>query len=234
MTKPGGITTAWALCFLTFLLVLSNAGVWMLVNPTRAQGLVVSLVWTGLALACILHMVEAEANHRIASERRRVAAEIDRRLGEFDPAASVFTRSMFEARLNQECARSARYKLSMTVMMLSVQAMPKATGGNDWAAVSSVVVGATARLLRSEDIVGYVGGLEYAFCFPHTDGKGAEIAARRLEKALAELGPAVGVAEYGADGTTAAELLDACRQSSIRRLAVRARTGTWNEDPAVI
>lgn len=159
----------------------------------------------------------------------RGEAETHADLAEFGAELGVVSRRLFEERLGEECERSASFGLPMAVAILSVQMPGTHATREEWQAMGTAVANSAARLIRSTDIVAYLGGLEYAFCFPRTELSGTELAISRLERDLEPYSPAVGLAAFGRAGASAAELMDAARRDAIHRPVARAKTRPWDE-----
>ena len=156
----------------------------------------------------------------------RVEAETRRRLASTEEASGISARFFLE-RLGQECRRSGRYGLDLSVIRLRCDAAEVAKLGVAEDA-SAAVLTATAAHLRSEDVVGRLNDLEYAFFLPHTKGAGAELVLERLD-ALGPLVESVGLAVFGEDGTEPNDLLRAAGADAERRLRHAERERGWNQ-----
>jgi GGDEF domain-containing protein len=168
------------------------------------------------------------------SHYRQALAELESRLalrlGVQDSAGTLFSSQFFRTRLEQECKRSIRYKLSMALLIVDFKAIAGLTGEEMRIKISKAMVLAAARIVRSEDVVGYVGDLRYAFLLPHTDAAGAEVVVKRINDALREFSPKVGVATLPSDGTTGADLIAGAAADVQHRATRLARSRLWNED----
>jgi GGDEF domain-containing protein len=159
----------------------------------------------------LLARVEAETRQRLASTEQ----------------ASGFSARFFLDRLGQECRRSGRYGLDLSVIRLRCDASEVARLGAAEDA-SAAVLTATAAHLRSEDVVGRLNDLEYAFFLPHTKRTGAEIVLERLD-ALGPLVESIGLAVFGEDGVEPNDLLRAAGADAERRLMHAERERGWNQ-----
>jgi GGDEF domain-containing protein len=182
-------------------------------------------VATAYAVALSAALVKRNTRHwRLLLAR--VEAETRRRLASTEQT-STFSAQFFLERLGQECRRSVRYGLDLSVVRLRCDAAEVAKLGAGEQA-SAAVLTATAAHLRSEDVVGRLSDLEYAFFLPHTKRVGAEIVLARLD-ALGPLVEAIGLAVFGEDGMEPNDLLRAAGADSERRLVHAERERGWNQ-----
>jgi GGDEF domain-containing protein len=157
----------------------------------------------GLALSTVLLRRNTRHWRRLLA---RIEHETRRRLLSTEQATSFSTRFFLE-RLAQECHRSRRYGLDLSVIRLRCDAQEVARlGSGDDAGVA--VVTAAAERLCSEDVVGRLSVLEFAFFLPHTDRAGAEVVLERLG-ALEALIESLGLAVFGDDAADVNGLLRA-------------------------
>src|SRR5262249_7615020 len=119
--------------------------------------------------------------------------------------------------------------LTMSVVVITFRPALVEDGEPAWRKLSQAVIATGARLLRSEDVVGYMGDLFYGICLPHTNKPGAEVVAGRILRELNAMGPALGVAVFPEDGTGAAAPLLAARADAVRRGWRSDATWRWNE-----
>jgi len=159
----------------------------------------------------LLTRAEAETKRRIASSEQ----------------ASLFSSRVFLDRLSQECGRSTRYGLDLTVLYLRCDAVAVAHyGASDDAAVK--IVTTTATCLRSEDVVGRLGELEYGFFLPHTQRPGAEVVLERI-RGLGPLVETVGLGVFREDGLERQDRLQAARADAERRQRQAEVARGWNQ-----
>jgi GGDEF domain-containing protein len=90
------------------------------------------------------------------------------------------------------------------------------------------VITATAAYLRSEDVVGRLSELEYAFFLPHTNRAGAEVVIGRLD-ALGPLVESLGLAVYREDAIEPNDLLRVAGADAERRQKHAERERGWNQ-----
>ena len=156
----------------------------------------------------------------------RIEADTRRRLASTEQESS-FSARFFLERLGQECRRSARYGLPLSIIRLRCDSYAVAQlGAADDA--GATVVTATAANLRAEDVVGRLSEIEYAFFLPHTNRAGAEVVIARLD-ALGALVESLGLAVFGEDGTEPNDLLRSAGADAERRLKHAERERGWNQ-----
>jgi GGDEF domain-containing protein len=124
-------------------------------------------------------------------------------------------------RLDEEIRRSQRYSLPLSVIVISLDMSRRAEA--DLASLTANVVRIASSLMRSEDIVGHLGGFEYVFCLPHTSAEGANVVFDRLMNELAPYAPSAGIAVLEADSiATGDSMLKAAREDAARRVTSQA------------
>jgi GGDEF domain-containing protein len=186
-------------------------------------------VAAGYAFALSAALVGRSTRHwrRLLS---RIETETRRRLASTEQASS-FSPRFFLERLDQECRRSNRYGLELSVIRLrcNPQAVARLGAADDAAAA---VVTATAARLRSEDVIGRLSELEYAFFLPHTNRAGAEIVAGRLAE-IGDLVESLGLAVFKDDAFEANDLLRVAGADAERRLRHAEGERRWNQKTLV-
>lgn len=208
---------------------------WLLMLPvfavslwfTTAGGHTIAFASSFAAVAaCIGSAIFFDQHRRFTmiAHLLRIDIEIKRRLANSDSAASSFSRHFFESRLEQEIKRSRRYGIALSLITVSLD-----SANHDAQAASTAVLSTTARLLRSEDIVGYLAPFQYAFCLPHTEADGANVVVRRLEDALAAYSPQLGVASLGPAHVSFDQLIETALRDANRRASAAATVKTWDE-----
>jgi GGDEF domain-containing protein len=156
----------------------------------------------------------------------RIEVETRRRL-DTSAQVSTFSAAFFLERLEQECRRTKRYGLALSVIRLRCDAHAVAKlGAPDDAAAA--VIHAAAAYLRSEDVVGRLSDLEYAFFLPHTPRAGAEVVLDRL-KGLEDLVESLGLAVFSDDAWEPNSLLRAAGLDAERRLKLAETQRGWNQ-----
>ena len=114
-------------------------------------------------------------NEHITSELRHLA--------EVDPLTSVFNRRAFLTLLEKAISQAERTRQSLPVLVLDLDHFKKIndtwghSGGDD---VLRQFVVLANRCLRKEDVMGRLGGEEFAIFLPNADGPGAQAVAERL------------------------------------------------------
>ncbi|MBI2423420.1 MAG: diguanylate cyclase [Candidatus Hydrogenedentes bacterium] len=128
-------------------------------------------------------------NCRNITERKQ-AEDALAQLAQSDPLTGVFNRRCLLDTAQQEVQRALRYPTPISVLMLDLDHFKQVndtyghTAGDDsLCAVAEVCL----RILRDVDIFGRLGGEEFVAVLPETTLEGAEDAAERLRKAIAEV-----------------------------------------------
>lgn len=107
-----------------------------------------------------------------------------------DPLTGLFNRREFFARADNEIQRSQRSREPLALFMLDLDLFKRINdrfGHASGDAVLTAVASALQGCLRRIDIVGRIGGEEFAILLPNTGSEAARIAAERLRQAVAEL-----------------------------------------------
>jgi GGDEF domain-containing protein len=158
---------------------------------------------------------QSQADFRV--QLARIQEDLDRRLRLLDMSDAGISRRYVESRLEQEMKRSQRYRLPLTLVIMRTHSA--ASGLEAWQALTSEVMSAASRLLRTEDVFGHLEGPEFAVILPHTPRSQAEIVIGRLGAGLAAYSPAFGTADAGRPGATVDGLLSDARADLDARLA---------------
>lgn len=149
---------------------------------------------------------------RDVTERKTSGDEI-RRLLTTDQLTSVSNRSRFFELGEAEVARWNRFRQPLSALMIDIDHFKLVNDSRGHAAGDEVLKQVAASLhsgLRSIDVIGRLGGEEFAILLPSIDLEGAAMVAERLRRAVATLAPTVegealpvtisiGVAELAAD-----------------------------------
>lgn len=125
---------------------------------------------------------------RFMSEFQRIKLYSDvQRLAITDWLTGAFVRRYFFSRLEEEIARSARFNLKFSFLMLDLDDF-KACNDHYGHLVGDAILKQTAKLivetLREVDLVGRYGGEEFAAILLDTDQNGAIYVAERIRKGL--------------------------------------------------
>ena len=100
-----------------------------------------------------------------------------------DPLTRVLNARSFSDRLGLELSRNRRYKRPLSLLYLDLdnfKALNDSRGHQTGDAALRLVADAMSRAVREADVVGRMGGDEFAVLMPETDGPLAHAAARRL------------------------------------------------------
>jgi diguanylate cyclase (GGDEF)-like protein len=122
-------------------------------------------------------------------------AEEAQRLATLDPATGLLNRPQFHARASDEWDRFHRYHRPLALIVLDVDGFKKINERHGHDAGDRVVAHVAelcARDRRSLDLVGRVGGDEFALLLPETDLDQAEAVAERIREAAAQHPVAIG------------------------------------------
>lgn len=132
-------------------------------------------------------------NHLMLSRARRellaMNAELTR-LATVDSLTKVYNRRHFYELMEKELARASRYEQGYALIALDLDHFKSIndTHGHDRGdAVLKAVTGAWTDTLRTNDILGRIGGEEFSIFLPQTNKSQAEVAAERLLEATRKL-----------------------------------------------
>ncbi len=126
--------------------------------------------------------------HQNITERKTAERELER-LSRTDPLTGLANRRHFMQLVEQELNRTFRYGGDLAVLMLDVDHFKTINDtyghqvGDQVLKKLSVVYDAT---LREVDVVGRIGGEEFAILLPQTDKSQAVVVAERLRQTIAE------------------------------------------------
>ena len=121
------------------------------------------------------------------TERRAIAQELER-LSQTDALTELANRRHFMSLAEQEVSRTARYGGTLSVLMLDVdhfKSVNDSYGHQVGDAVLRQLAGLCREALRDVDVVGRIGGEEFAVLLPQTGGAPALEAAERLRELIA-------------------------------------------------
>lgn len=137
-----------------------------------------------------------------------------RRLAEVDPLTSVFNRRAFLTLLDKAISQARRAQSGLHVLVIDLDHFKRINDtwghkcGDD---VLRHFVGVAASCLRNEDVMGRLGGEEFAIVLPQADAAGAAAVAERLRTLVAsqpaktEHGPIALTVSVGVTQCVAAE-----------------------------
>ncbi len=120
---------------------------------------------------------------------RRKAQEVLLRIAQTDTLTGLANRRHFMQSAEQELARTSRYGGQLSVMMMDIDFFKKVNdthGHQTGDQVIQAMATVCRATLRECDIIGRIGGEEFAVVLPQTDAPRAFEAAERLRQAIAE------------------------------------------------
>jgi diguanylate cyclase (GGDEF)-like protein len=179
-------------------------------DPTFARSLLVTgapfvRFYAGAPLAAnngqrIGTLCAMDTKPRILSELERnllvdlaamAARELElRRVTSYDVLTGACTRGQFFSLAEKELARAERYRTPLSLFVMDLDHFKKINdtfGRGVGDRVLKEAVDACQNALRAHDLVGRLGGEEFAALLPQTDGEGAVVAAERVRRKLESL-----------------------------------------------
>lgn len=132
----------------------------------------------------------AEQRRLLADFAAMVVDELElRRLASVDALTGTALRGHFMHIGERELRRAARYGHALSALMLDIDHFKRVNDNHGHAAGDAVlraVADTAAATLREQDVLGRIGGEEFAVLLPETGGDMARLAAERLRAAVAE------------------------------------------------
>lgn len=144
-----------------------------------------------LAAAAMGFLIVAALIGAGASRAHRRSVALSARLHHMathDELTGLYNRREFLERLQRERDRAARTGAPLAVAILDVDHFKRINDGHGHQAGDTVlahVAGVLARGVRSIDLVGRIGGEEFAIILPDTDFEGARAICERLRRTIA-------------------------------------------------
>ncbi|MDO9141763.1 MAG: PAS domain S-box protein [Methylobacter sp.] len=132
------------------------------------------------------HLLQAVV--RDITERKRLLLELERQ-AHIDFLTGVSNRGYFIQQAEQELARTLRYGCDLSIFMLDIDFFKKINdtyGHKCGDLVLKKLAEICRTVLREVDIIGRIGGEEFAILLPETDKKQAVEVAERLRQAIAD------------------------------------------------
>lgn len=120
------------------------------------------------------------------TERKRLEQELDR-LSRIDSLTGVMTRRAFDQRLVEEIERARRFDHPLTVLMADFDHFKRINdtwGHHSGDAVLRAFVSVCQQACRVHDLMGRLGGEEFALLLPETGIDAAVVVAERLREAM--------------------------------------------------
>jgi diguanylate cyclase (GGDEF)-like protein len=136
-------------------------------------------------------MVEERTRHldREIARRRALEAEL-RQLASTDALTGAHNRRSFFELCDRELQRARRYGRPLALLMLDVDHFKRINDAHGHGVGDEVLkrlVGVCVKNLRPQDIVGRLGGEEFAVAMPESPAEAAERAAERLRRSLSQV-----------------------------------------------
>ncbi|HYB29911.1 MAG TPA: GGDEF domain-containing protein [Solirubrobacteraceae bacterium] len=170
----------------------------------------------GIALACV---AVALRSSRRARRREREFVAISA-AAQTDPLTGILNRRGFMDAAEREFARASRYDRPFVLAYVDVRGL-KAVNDTEGHLVGDELIKAVAGLMkesaRADDVVGRIGGDEFALLLGEQTADGAEPVVRRIRSHVEDRRAAmeirvpweltIGIAAFPHDGTTLEELL---------------------------
>lgn len=153
------------------------------------EGVFVPVQLTVSAMRSKGKIVGSEVLFQDISERQRLQDDL-LRLATTDALTGLYNRGHFFERAEAEKARAERYGYPLACLILDLDRFKQINDSHGHATgdAALVAVAATLRgLLRGADVIGRIGGEEFALLLPQTDVAGATAFAERLRKSVAAL-----------------------------------------------
>ena len=129
----------------------------------------------------------ASNRYALALKRQTKEGETYKRLASIDPLTGIFNRREFMALAKKEVARVQRQGDHLAVMLLDVDYFKRINdthGHAEGDRVLKIVTQSISSALREADVLGRVGGEEFAVLLPSTDHKSTLVTAERVRSAV--------------------------------------------------
>ena len=154
---------------------------------------------------------DAEEKRATPEPRMEAVRRLDsrRKASIIDDATGLYTRWYFDRRVEEEAARCKRYKHSMAVVVLKVDAVNLTTFSTDgWQKRALDAAQRAAKVIREVDISASLSPYEFAICLIHCDRDGAYRALDRMLSQLPDYNCEAGVAVYPDEGYEPSALVE--------------------------
>ncbi|MCH8995346.1 MAG: GGDEF domain-containing protein [Chloroflexi bacterium] len=161
------------------------------------------------SLTLLLYIVDRLGQLQQAREEglRRIR-QYGERLAIYDRETGLYAYWYFSLRLEEELARSHRYKQACTLLL--VESLQGRLGPDE----EQRLLRSMTASFRSSDLVAHLGNLRFVVLLTSTDAEGALVVVRRFRASVAPNEVHVGLASYPADGQDWPSLLKAAGASS--------------------
>ena len=175
--------------------------------------LVLGTIVTGIqAFVLRLHFMEpAEGGENYDKLVNQVQRQVDgaRKSAIYDVNLGLYQRWYLESRLKQEIARSRRYGLALSLIVVRFEARGAARLSDEqWQGQAVEAARALGSSVRNVDLAAIIGEREFALSLVHCDRKGAEVAMERLSQALGGLDFKMGLTVFPDDDAEPARLIE--------------------------
>lgn len=150
-----------------------------------------------------LELIARTRNMLLLRERHLALAAANERLfalATTDALTGVATRRHFMERLADEVVRAERYGRSLSVAMIDLDHFKRVNDRHGHLAGDQVLQAfaeCLSSMLRNVDLVGRLGGEEFALCLPETGGASAAVICGRILERTRNLRVAIGDASVG-------------------------------------
>jgi diguanylate cyclase (GGDEF)-like protein len=189
---------------------------------TKFVKVIPTIVWVALAAAFGLALVFAAVALRSSRRARRREKEFVAisAAAQTDALTGILNRRGFVEAAERELARASRYDRPFVLAYVDVRGL-KAVNDTEGHLMGDELLGAVAGLMResarADDVVGRIGGDEFALLLDEQTAPGAEPVVRRIQARVQERRAAmeirvpweltIGIAAFPEDGNTLEELL---------------------------
>ncbi|MEX0785027.1 MAG: GGDEF domain-containing protein [Dehalococcoidia bacterium] len=203
--------------------------VWAVFAPRMSEGAHIVfgiLVGTeatalGFLLAAYFHVTQTRVLERSQGQLRELAQHLQD-TSDRDSLTGLYNHGYLVRRLEEEISLAGRHGLPLSIIILDLNEFKAVNDGHGHLVGDEVlrqIAGAIRQQVRRHDVVARYGGDEFCLVLPETEFSGARKVVGKLRAAMDELaeplakwtaGPisfGVGVATYGAHGSTAHELI---------------------------
>ena len=159
-----------------------------------------------------LHLMEpAENDENYDKLVNQVQKQVDgaRKSAIYDVNLGLYQRWYLETRLKQEIARSRRYGLSLSLIVVRFEDRgPTRMSEEQWQGQAVEAARTLGSSVRNVDLAAIIGEREFALSLVHCDRKGAEVAMERLSQVLSGLDFKMGLTVFPDDDAEPARLIE--------------------------
>lgn len=166
-----------------------------------------------------------ERTEELAAELEKLATQIRKTIGIYDPLTGLFSCDYLKVRLVEEISRAQRQEEQFALVALSFMARK----GSRVSAVDPLIAAATQLMrenIRAMDVVTHINRLEFMLLLPATGASEAKLVIERLTTLAAQVAKEegglrllAGVATYPSDATDVEGLLAAARLALVKVLS---------------